>query len=396
MRLAMEAAKFTEDEVNGLRRAMATFRNLGNLDEYEDKFIGRMVARGYDHTFAANCFNQIKGFGHYGFPESHAISFALLVYASAWIKRHYPDVFLAAILNSQPMGFYQPAQLVRDAREHGVEVRAADVMASDYDCTLEDATERLKAVRLGFRQIKGIKEKEGEAIMKARKAGACTVHDFAKALPPRVMELLAEADAFRSLGLSRREALWAVKGLSGEAKAPVEVPLLTQLPLFEPEVELPFMSLPEHVHEDYRTTRLSLKAHPVEFFRPSLDRRGVTPARWLKDLKDGARVCVAGLVLIRQQPQTANGIIFLTIEDETGPANIVIWRDVFKANRKTVMMSSFLAIHGRIQSADGVIHIVAERFTDLSAQLGRLREEPGEARPSQEVKGRLIRSRDFH
>lgn len=396
MRLAIEAAKFSDEEANGLRRAMATFRNLGDLGDYEDKFIGRMVARGYDHTFAVNCFNQIKGFGHYGFPESHAISFALLVYASAWIKCHYPDVFCAAILNSQPMGFYQPAQLVRDAKEHGVEVRAPDVMHSDWDCTLEGKEDRLTAVRLGFRQIKGIKAKEGEAIMAARESGARTIHDFSRNLSQRVMELLAEADAFRSLGLARREALWAVKGLSGEAKAPIEVPMLAQLPLFESEVDLPPMSLPEHVHEDYRTTRLSLKAHPVEFFRPSLDRRGVTPAGRLKDLKDGARVSIAGLVLIRQQPQTANGIIFLTIEDETGPANIVIWRDRFQANRKTVMMASFLMIHGRIQKADGVIHIVAERFTDLSAQLARLREEPGEVRPSQEVKGRLIRSRDFH
>lgn len=396
MRVAIEAAKFTDEEANGLRRAMATFRNLGNLEDYEEKFIGRMVERGYDHAFAANCFNQIRGFGHYGFPESHAISFALLVYASAWIKCHYPDVFCAAILNSQPMGFYQPAQLVRDAREHGVTVLPPDIMHSDHDCTLEAAQGRLKAVRLGFREIKGVKEKDGEAVMAARAAGARTMQDFARVLPPRTLELLAEADSFRSIGLARREALWAVKGLAGENKAPIEVPMLAQLPLFEDAAQLPAMSLPEHVHEDYRTTRLSLKAHPLSFFRPSLERRGVTTAARLKDMKDGARVSVAGLVLIRQQPQTAKGVIFLTLEDETGPANAVIWRDRFQANRRTVMMASFLIVHGRVQKADGVIHIVAERFTDLSAQLGRLREEPGEVRPSQEVKGRLIRSRDFH
>jgi error-prone DNA polymerase len=396
MRLAIEAARFTDEEANGLRRAMATFRNLGSVGDYRDKFISGMTRRGYQQDFAERCFKQIEGFGSYGFPESHAISFAILVYVSSWLKCHWPDVFCAAILNAQPMGFYQPAQLVRDAREHGVEVRPPDVTHSDWDCTLEDGQERLKAVRLGFRQIRGLKQKEGEAIMAARENGACTVHDFARVLAPRTMELLAEADAFRSVGLARREALWAVKGFSGEAKAPIEVPLLTQLQLFEPEIDLPAMSLPEHVHEDYRTTRLSLKAHPVEFFRPSLDRRGVTPAARLKDMKDGARISIAGLVLIRQQPQTANGIIFLTIEDETGPANIVIWRDRFQANRKTVMMASFLTVHGRIQKADGVIHVVAERFTDLSAQLARLREEPGEVRPSQEVKGRLIRSRDFH
>jgi error-prone DNA polymerase len=395
MRLAIEAARFSDVEANELRRAMATFRNLGNLNDHEEKFVGRMVARGYDHTFAVNCFNQIKGFGHYGFPESHAISFALLVYASAWIKRHYPDVFCAAILNAQPMGFYQPAQLVRDAREHGVEVRAPDVTHSDWDCTLEDG-ECLKAVRLGFRQIKGIREDDGKAIMAARDAGARTVHDFARTIPPRVMELLAEADAFRSIGLARREALWAVKGLAGEAKAPIEVPLLTQLSLFEGDVALPPMGLPEHVAEDYRTTSLSLKAHPLEFFRPGLARRGVVPAARLADMNDGARTCIAGLVLIRQQPQTANGIVFLTIEDETGPANIVIWKDRFQANRRPVMMSSFLMVHGRIQKADDVIHLVAERFTDLSGELAKLREEPRAVTVSQEVKGRLIRSRDFH
>jgi error-prone DNA polymerase len=396
MRLAIEAAKFTDEEANGLRRAMATFKNLGDLGDYKDKFIGGMVRRGYDLAFAENCFKQIEGFGHYGFPESHAISFALLVYASAWIKCHYPDVFCAAILNSQPMGFYQPAQLVRDAKEHGVEVRSPDVMASDWDCTLERGEGRLKVVRLGLRQIRGFKEDEAEILMKTRGNGAATLHDFARALSQRSMELLAEADAFRSLGLSRREALWAVKGLSGEAKAPKEAPLLAQLSLFEDAVELPSMSLPEHVAEDYRTTSLSLKAHPLRFFRPSLARRGAIPASRLKDIKDGARVSIAGLVLIRQQPQTANGIIFLTLEDETGPANIVVWQRKFQENRKTVMMASFLMVHGRVQKADGVIHIVAERFTDLSAQLVRLREEPREITPSQEVKGRLIRSRDFH
>ncbi|HEX6861101.1 MAG TPA: error-prone DNA polymerase [Caulobacteraceae bacterium] len=395
MRLAIEAAKFTEEEANGLRRGMATFRNLGDLNEYEEKFVRRMVARGYEEKFVQDCFNQIKGFGHYGFPESHAISFALLVYASAWIKRHYPDVFLAAILNSQPMGFYQPAQLVRDAREHGVEVQAPDVMASEWDCTLE-AGEGLCAVRLGLRQIKGFREEEAGALALARAAGACAAGDFARVLQQRSMELLAEADAFRSIGLPRREALWAVKGLAGEVRAPVEVPMLTQLPLFEEAAALPAMGLPEHVAEDYRTTRLSLKAHPCSFFRERLDQMGVTPCSGLKAAKDGARVTVAGLVLIRQQPGTAKGVVFLTLEDETGPANIVVWRDVFKANRKTAMMASFLAVHGRVQKADGVIHVVAERFTDLSGELGELREEPGQARPSQEVKGRLIRSRDFH
>jgi len=396
MRLAIEAARFSPEEANGLRRAMATFRDLGDVSEYEDKFVGGMVARGYERAFAERCFKQIEGFGSYGFPESHAVSFAKLVYVSSWIKCHYPDVFCAAILNSQPMGFYQPAQLVRDAREHGVEVRPPDLMASDWDCTLEDGGDRLKAVRLGFRQIKGIKKRDGEAIMAARKVGAHTVQGFARELSSRTMELLAEADAFRSIGLARRKALWAVKGLPGEARATVETPLLTQLPLFEAEVELPRMGLPEHVTEDYRTTSLSLKAHPLEFFRAKLDREGFTPAAELKSAKDGTRVSVAGLVLIRQQPGTAKGIVFLTLEDETGPANIVVWKDRFQTNRRTVMMASFLAVHGRVQEAEGVVHVVAERFNDLSGELGKLREEPKAPRVSQEVKGRLIRSRDFH
>jgi error-prone DNA polymerase len=275
-------------------------------------------------------------------------------------------------------------------------VRSPDVMASDWDCTLEEGEGPLKAVRLGLRQIRGFKKEEAETLMKAREEGASTIHDFARVLSQRSMEQLAEADTFRSLRLARREALWAVKGLVGEAKAPIEAPLLAQLSLFEDDAALPSMSLPEHVAEDYRTTSLSLKAHPLQFFRPSLTRRGGIPAARLKDVADGARVCIAGLVLIRQQPQTANGIVFLTLEDETGPANIVVWRDRFQANRKTVMMASFLMVHGRVQKAHGVIHLVAERFTDLSAQLARLREEPREIAPSQEVKGRLIRSRDFH
>ena len=401
MRLAIEAAKFTDEEANGLRRAMATFKNLGDLSDYREKFVGGMVARGYDPEFAARCFKQIEGFGSYGFPESHAISFAILVYVSAWLKWHWPDVFCAAILNAQPMGFYQPAQLVRDAREHGVEVRAPDVLHSDWDCTLEAPAEpgaRLKAVRLGLRQVRGLKDKEIERLVAARQAGVRTIQALAREamLSNRALELLAEADAFRSLGLARREALWAVKGLAGDAKAPVEAPLLSQLPLFEAAVTLPAMGLPEHVAEDYRTTSLSLKAHPCEFYRPLLDQMGAVPAGRLKTMKDGARVAVGGLVLTRQRPQTAKNVTFLTLEDETGPANAVVWDDCFQANRRTVMMSSFLVVHGRMQREGEVIHIVAERFTDLSAELARLREEPRAPRVSQEVKGRLIRSRDFH
>ncbi len=400
MRLAIEAAKFSDDEANQLRRAMATFKNLGDLNDHEDRFIGGMTARGYDLAFATRCFEQIKGFGHYGFPESHAISFALLVYASSWMKCWYPDVFCAAILNSQPMGFYQPAQLVRDAREHGVTVREPDILHSDWDCTLEpdsDPAARLKAVRLGLRQIKGLRQDEILNLMQARREGATTLLDLARMarLSRRTLELLAEADAFRSLGMDRRAALWAVKGEAAEVAADRNS-MLDGLPLFEAAVNLPKLNLPQHVAEDYRTTGLSLKAHPCRFFRPLLDRHGCVPADQLGRLRDGDRVSVGGLVLIRQRPGTANGIVFVTIEDETGPANAIVWKDVFAANRRTAMSASFLIIHGRLQIAHGVIHVVAERFTDLTDELGRMREEARPTRPGEAVRTRLVRSRDFH
>ena len=419
MSLAIEAARFTPDEADGLRKAMATFRNLGTPAEYRDKFVEGMVRRGYQRDFAERCFKQIEGFGHYGFPESHAASFAKLVYVSAWIKWAWPDVFCAALINSQPMGFYQPAQLVRDAREHGVEVLAPDILASDWDCTLEAASNdfrpprvrddkiacqdnrpRWKAVRLGFRQIKGLKEKiDIPPLLKARAEGARTPAEFAQGgVPQKALELLAEADAFASVGLTRREALWAVKGLKGEHKAPVQAPLLAGLPLFEDRVALPEMARTQEVAEDYRTTSLSLKAHPVGFYRPMLQRRGVITAEQLLDVKDGRKVSVAGLVLIRQRPGTAKGVVFVTLEDETGVANAVVWKDRFEADRNLVMTASFLVVHGRVQRAENVIHVVAEGFTDLSAHLAALRDEPGAPAPRvrQKVSGRLLRSRDFH
>ncbi|GGL43415.1 error-prone DNA polymerase [Caulobacter rhizosphaerae] len=427
MSLAIEAARFTPDEADGLRKAMATFKHDGDPGQYRGKFVEGMVSRGYERDFATRCFKQIEGFGSYGFPESHAASFAKLVYVSAWIKWAWPDVFCAALINSQPMGFYQPAQLVRDAREHGVEVRAPDVLTSDWDCTLEDATpptgrERRiaddkifnpdtrplwKAVRLGLRQIKGLKKKkkpedadlDADLIMAARAAGARAPADFARAgVSQRALELLAEADAFAGAGLSRRDALWAVKGLKGEVKVDIQAPLLAGLPLFEDAVTLPAMALPQQVAEDYRTTSLSLKAHPLRFFRPQLDRLNVTPAERLKGVRDGRRVSVGGLVLIRQRPGTAKGVVFLTLEDETGVANAVVWKDCFDAHRRTVMSASFLIVHGKVQAADGVIHVVAESFTDLSAQLARMKEDPEAPAPTVRMRtsGRLQRSRDFH
>ena len=420
MALAITAAGFSEPQADGLRRAMATFKNLGDPAEYREKFVGGMTARGYDPDFAARCFKQIEGFGHYGFPESHAASFAKLVYVSAWLKWAWPDVFCAALINSQPMGFYQPAQLVRDAREHGVIVLPPDVLASDWDCTLDAAPgpetrddrpqpplppDRLfnpatrpfwKPVRLGLRQIKGLREDDGQRLVAARAAGARQPADFARAgVSQRGLELLAEADAFASAGLSRRDALWRIKGLKGENRIDSQAPLLAGLPLFEAAVALPAMALPQQVAEDYRTTSLSLKAHPCGFFRPMLDRLGVVPAERLKSIRDGRRVAVAGLVLIRQRPGTAKGVVFITLEDETGVANAVVWKDCFEANRRVAMSAAFLVVHGRLQAADGVIHVVAERFTDLSGELARLKTEPG-APPPARASGRLQRSRDFH
>jgi error-prone DNA polymerase len=394
MRLAIEAAKFTPEEANGLRRSMATFRSDGNLGSYRTKFVGGMTARGYDPDFAARCFRQIEGFGSYGFPESHAISFAKLVWVSAWIKYARPDAFCAALLNSQPMGFYQPAQLVRDAREHGVEVRPVDILSSHWDCTLEPAGEgQLRAVRLGLRQVSGLREEEATHLVAAREAGAATLRDLAAraGLSRRSLELLAEADALRSLGLDRRQGLWAVKGLAPEAKAESLAPLLALMgPPAEPPPALPVMSLPAHVAEDYRTAGLSLKAHPCAFFRTLLTDLGAVTAARLKTLRDGARVSIGGLVLTRQRPGTAKGVVFATLEDETGAANAVVWPDVFLANRRTVMSSRFLVVHGRLQRVGDVIHVVAERFTDLTARLADLREAEGVP------VGRLQRSRDFH
>ena len=399
MRLAIEAAKFTPEEANGLRRAMATFRHYGDVGVYGAKFVQGMTARGYDPQFAQRCFRQIEGFGSYGFPESHAVSFAKLVYVSAWIKCHHPDVFCAAMLNSQPMGFYQPAQLIRDAREHGVVVRAADILLSDWDCTLEagEGEGRSRAVRLGLRQIRGLKQAEAERLIEARAAGARTLGAIAAAgLSRQSLELLAEADALRSLELDRRAGLWAVKGLAPEIKVQTQAPLLALMgPPAEGGVMLPRMALSAHVAEDYRTTSLSLKAHPCRFFRPLLQGLGAVTAEKLRTLRDGARVTVGGLVLVRQRPGTAKGVVFITLEDETGSANAVVWRDVFAANRRAVMGSAFLVVHGRLQRAGQVTHVVAERFTDLSGRLARMTQAEA-APPRASRTPSLARSRDFH
>ncbi len=433
MQIAITAAKFTPDEADGLRRAMATFRHTGKVHLFRDKFIGGMTARGYDREFAEHCFGQIEGFGEYGFPESHAASFALLVYASAFIKCHYPDVFCAAILNSQPMGFYQPAQLVRDARAHGVEIREADVNFSAWDFTLEPSADGKHAVRLGFRLIQGLSENELKSLVAARGNGFASIERLAATanVSRFTIERLAEADAFRSLGLDRRAALWSARRLDaigarvtrraavptlpapagggggsgrGNDALPLLAPHLSDELFQEEAVALPAMALSEHVVEDYVATGLSLKAHPVRFFRDCLAALGAVRNVDLKNetLRQDLKLTVAGLVLVRQRPGTSKGVVFMTLEDETDIANLIVWPKVFAKNRRTVMTARFLAVRGRLQRAGLVIYVVAESFVDLSAHLPWLR-EGGDLFSPKLSGGPLpaesplpLRSRDFH
>ncbi len=382
MQIAIVAAGFTPAEADKLRRAMATFRHTGSVGNFRDKFISGMMANGYQQDFAERCFRQIEGFGEYGFPESHAASFALLVYVSAWIKYHYPAAFAAALLNSQPMGFYAPAQLVRDAREHMVEVRPPDLNASDWDNTLENLP-RGVALRLGLRQIKGWREAEARRLMAARGSGYGSIRELWRraGLELSQLELLARADAFGSLGLNRRAALWQIKAL-GEAP----------LPLFsyaeqhaaagdnrpppdagsEPEVVLPSQTLGEHVIADYRELRLSLRRHPLALLRPHLRTMGLAQAAQLADWPVQKRIELAGLVLIRQRPGTASGVIFATLEDETGIGNIVVWPRVFERHRRILLGARLLGVAGRVQREDKVVHVVAERLDDLTPLLNHL------------------------
>jgi len=377
MQIAMDAAKFSPDEANGLRRAMATFRRAGTIQDYQDMMVGRMIARGYDEDFARRCFDQVKGFGEYGFPESHAASFALLVYVSSWLKCHHPDVFCAALLNSQPMGFYAPAQIVRCARAHGVEVRPVDVNLSDWDNTLEPGAGARRAVRLGLRQVGGLREDEMEALMKARGGGYQHPEDIRRraGLSRRSLELLAAADAFGSMQLGRREALWAVRGeASGQS-----LPLFAAADAAEQGAEilplLPEMPASEHVLQDYQTMRLSLKAHPLSFLRAAYARMGARPAAEAASCRNGARVEVSGVVLVRQRPGTASGVCFITLEDETGIANLVVWPNVFERYRAAVMGARLLIVRGRVQHADNVTHIVASELIDRTRDLDLLSED---------------------
>lgn len=376
MKVAMVAAEFSPNEANQLRKAMATFRSRGTIGMLEEKMVGRMIRRGYDPEFATRCFNQIKGFGDYGFPESHAASFAHLVYVSSWIKRHYPDVFCAALLNSQPMGFYAPAQIVRDLREHGEIVRAPDVNYSHWDSTLEPVARGVFAVRLGLRQIDGLRAEMGQRIMEARTTPFTDLEDLKTRarLDAGTMRKLAAADAMRSMGLDRRHALW-------DARALRDAP---DLPLFadqkdegdEVRFDLPQMPICEHVVSDYQTTRLSLKAHPMSFLRKSMTKQGYATTRALDGMRNGQHVKLAGIVLIRQRPGSAKGVCFITLEDESGVANLVVWPKTMEAFRKVIMRSRVIDVRGVVQRSEDVIHVVAHHLNDRSDALDRLSQDP--------------------
>ncbi len=380
MKIAMVAARFTPSEANKLRKAMATFRSRGLVSEHKEKMVGRMVERGYDPEFAARCFSQIEGFGEYGFPESHAASFAHLVYVSSWIKHYHPAIFCAGLLNSQPMGFYAPAQIVRDAREHGVTVLASDVNMSDWDTSVEwqvlDARRQL-VVRLGLRQIDELAEMDAAKLLNGRGTPYANVEELrtrAK-LGTRPIQLLAAADAFRSMGKDRRAALWDSRALKNAPDLPLFIHAEERDEGSDVPVLLPAMPLSEHVVADYQTTRLSLKGHPMSFLRESYSARGFTRAADLRSCKFDQRVSVAGIVLIRQRPGSAKGVVFITLEDESGVVNIVVWPDGLEANRKTIMGARLMAVEGTVQMDEDVIHVVVRRMFDDTARLSDLSED---------------------
>jgi error-prone DNA polymerase len=375
MQVAMVAARFSATEADQLRRSMATFKFTGGIHKFQDKLITGMLDNGYSREFAERTFKQLEGFGSYGFPESHAASFALIAYASSWMKCHHPEVFLAAILNAQPMGFYAPAQLVRDAQVHGIKVLPVDINKSTWDCSLEPSDEIL-SVRLGFCMVRGLIEKEADRIIAARsKRVFSSVDDVWRraSVPVATLNGIARADGFKSMTLSRRDAAWAIKGLRDEA-----------LPLFaaaddrdgelrpeisEPTVALTPMTMGREVVEDYRSKGLSLKAHPLSFLRESLQARGYSACDILKSASNGSRTSIAGLVLVRQMPGSAKGVMFITLEDESSNANLIVWPSVFEENRRTILSASMLGCRGKVQRANGVTHLIVESTADLTSDL---------------------------
>lgn len=406
MRVAIECAGFTAGEADLLRKNMATFKHTGGVSKFRDRLISGMIARGYEEEFAARTFQQLEGFGSYGFPESHAASFALIAYASAWLKCWHPDVFCAALLNAQPMGFYAPAQIVRDAREHGVEVRPVCINASRWDCTLEPTEDESRfAVRLGLRMVKGLANSHAAAIVAARGDEKYTsVDDLWRraGVPVAALDQIAAADGFRpAFGLARREAQWAIKGLRDE-----ELPLFaaaseregrTVPELDEPAIALRAMPAGREVVEDYGHVGLSLRHHPVSFLREDLARRRIVSCAEAMAARDQRWLEAAGIVLVRQRPGSANGVMFITLEDETGIANLVVWQKIFERYRRVILSSSMIAVRGRIQREGEVVHLVAHRIVDLSRDLASVgqREVATAEQQGPEAGGIRVKARDF-
>ncbi len=371
MEIAIVAAGFTPAEADALRRSMATFKAQGMVKQFHDKLIGGMLKNGYTQEYAERVFKQLEGFGSYGFPESHAVSFALLVYISSWLKCYYPDVFACGLLNSQPMGFYAPAQIVKDAQKHDVKVRPVDINHSEWDSTLEEKDGEYCALRLGFRQVKGLREDDMIKLVAARKKMFTSINEIVDAgISITAIEKLADADAFRSIGLDRRKALWEISSLAdhptGVFKGQASESAIEQ------HVTLPEMTASEHVVQDYSSLSLSLKAHPVSFVRAQLKSQQIVSTAELNDMPDGAPVMVAGLVLVRQRPGTASGICFITIEDETGSANLVVFRQLFDKYRKEILQSRLLMVAGKLQREGEVIHVVVQQCYNLSHLLRKL------------------------
>ena len=374
MKIAIVAAGFTPTEADELRRSMATFKFKGMIAHFEEKLVRGMLKNGYSKEYAGRVFKQLLGFGSYGFPESHAVSFALLVYVSSWIKCYYPEVFACALLNSMPMGFYQPAQIVIDAQKHGVEVLPVDINHSTWDNLLEERSGKYRTLRLGFRQVKGMREEDVITLIKGRKVRYTTIHELREAgLSEAALEKLADADAFRSIGHDRRQALWEV---SSNDLPHTFFPNGKEIA--EEEISLPQMALSEHVVHDYATTALSLKAHPVSFVREALDQLGVLSASSLANAKNGDKVKVAGLIRVRQRPGTASGICFITLEDETGTANLVVFQKLFDKYRREIIQSRLLMVEGHLQKEGEVIHVIVRRCYNVSKLLGRLTATRGE------------------
>lgn len=416
MQIAVIAAGFTPSEADMLRRSLATFKRMGTISEFRDKFINGMLARNYEQEFAERCFSQIEGFSEYGFPESHAASFALLVYVSAWLKCHHHAAFTCGLLNSQPMGFYAPAQLIRDARDHNIEVRPICVNTSQWDCTLERRSDNTLAIRLGFRQIKAFREDDAKQIVAFCGNGypdPISVWQRAN-ISAKALEQLADADAFTAMGLKRRDALWQVKAIRSNKQLPLFNDPIDGEAIYEPSVVLPHMHLGEEVVEDYVAARLSLKAHPMELLRPFI--KGLTPHTELMTTSLKRRTSVCGLVITRQRPGTASGVIFITLEDETGTCNVVVWPKVSKKFHRAVVAGRLLRVSGYLQREGIVIHLIANVIEDVSPMLSRLGHPNSEtiglidakaddaphglrqtaARHPREQAKRLFPSRDFH